>query len=112
MIVNKSTYDIDLTYLDNVYVVFKGVELSKRTINNGKYGSEGDLAIVGTFDYNNNGDYVFKPYSEYTTYERGHVRCKNCKLYLTTDLTYDNNLLKPNVVSLKVPRDDFYNTKL
>ncbi len=112
MVVNKNTYDIDLTYLDNVYVVFKGVELSKRTINNGKYGSEGDLAIVGTFGYNNNGDYVFKPCSEYTTYERGHVRCKNCKLYLTTDLTYDNNLLKPNIVSLKVPRDDFYNTKL
>lgn len=110
--VNQFTYNTDLSFLDEVYVVFKGVEMSKRTLNNGKYGAEGDLAVVGRFEKDNNDNYKFIPFSDFTTYEKGHVRCKQCQLYLTTDLTYENNLLSPNLINLKVNRGDFLNTKL
>ena len=109
LVVDKRTYITDLTKYNAVYLVFEGVQCSDRTVGSNKNIAYGDLAIPGKFIVNDNGDYEFKTFTEYTTYRPERTRVKKCQLYLTTD---NNNIIVPYEISLGVSKDDLYNIPL
>lgn len=110
LIVNKNTYITDLTQVGKVFVVFEGIQCSERTIVSSK---TTDLAIPGRFVKNNNGDFEFEPYYEYTTYVQDRTRIKSCNLYLTTDNTHNIvNKIMPYPVYNNITRLNLYNVPL
>lgn len=106
MIINKDTYITNLKGLNKCYLVFDGITCSDRTIDNNDYIS-GNLTIPGTFKINEQNNYEFIPLSDYTTYRKNRTRIKNCKIYL-----YAEHNIIPNIVNIKVSKNDFYNVKI
>ena len=110
LIVNKNTYITDLAQIGKVFIVFEGIQCSERTIVSNK---TTDLAIPGYFVKNNNGDFEFQPYYEYTTYVKDRTRIKSCNLYLTTDNTHNIiNKIIPYPVYNNITRLNLYNIPL
>ena len=109
LIVDKRTYVNNLTKYPVVYLVFEGIQCSDRTVGNNKYVANGDLAIPGKFTLDSNDNYVFQPFSEYTTYRPDRTRVQKCHIYLTYDR---NKIITPYEISLDISRNDIYNIPL
>ena len=110
MIVNKNTYKTDLSQLGKVFVVFDGVHCGERTIVTGK---DSSLSVPGYFIKNQNGDFEFQPYFEYTSYIRDRTRIMSCRMYLTTDKSHNiSNRISPYIIKSNVNRTKIYNVPL
>ncbi len=107
-VVNKFSYITDLSVLKQVYIVFKGIECSLRTVNANIPSS--DLTIGGSFSTNENGDYVFTPDNEFVSYRTTRTFIKNALMYITTSPNDPElNLIIPNVVNTVINNIDVFN---
>lgn len=113
LVINKNTYINDLSNIGKIYLVFEGVQCAGRTILNSENESSGFLTIPGFFTKNENDDFIFNPYYEYTTYINNRTRIKYCKFYLTTNLSHNiANKITPYPLYSNITRMRIFNVPL
>ena len=109
LIVDRRTYVNTLNKFKTVYLVFEGIQCSDRTVGSNKHIAFGDLAIPGSFVLDDNDNYEFHPFSEYTTYRPERTRVQKCNIYLSAE---NNKIIKPYEISVEIDRDHLYNIPL